>query len=972
MRILARMIRRTLRLHRPKTSLALAFAALVGPALLPGTARAIEPNAALGSRPTFERFDGGDAVVRGLPRWDRPSRAVSPAYQAFLAEVGPGWRASFDAETGVPSRLYGPGLAAPNTVASPAAAEAFARDILSRHARLLAPFHTASGAPDFELVSNDLDGGMRTLGFVQRSGGMRVLGGQVSFRFKNDRLFMIGSEALPNVPSLAMPSSIDEDQAKKAAVEWVERDFGIADADPSLEAPVVVPRREGDRLVYRAAVPVVVTPRFVTAKYRVYVDAATYEPIARKQLYMFASANVLLHVPERAPTYGDRFDAPALLTNVTVEGSQIKTDTLGAVSWTGPGPTDISLTLNGDRARVFNDAGDEAVLAIPLSDATPFVWDASGDEQLDAQLTSFVHAGVVREYARTFAPVLPFLNQQVKATVNIDDICNAYSDGTTINFFLSGQGCANTGRIADVVYHEYGHSLHYHAIIEGVGAFDGALSEGQSDYVAATITGDPATARGFFQDDQPLRDLDPVDHENHWPEDLVGEEHEDGRIIAQALWDMRKNLVASLGPEAGVQKSNELYYQAIRRAVDIPSMYPEILAADDDDGDITNGTPNVCDINEAFERHGLRAIGTTKNDLGIVAPTVEGYAVTVQITGLFPSCPGDAIVGGELDWSQRDDAAASGVVALDVDGSTLTATIPSQPDETVVEYGIDVELDGRTLHLPDNEADPKYQMFVGEVTPLYCTDFETDPEADGWTHRLEQGADEEGADDWMWGEAHGTSQNGDPPEAFSGTHAFGNDLSPEAKLNGLYQPDKVNSASSPVVDLKGHKKVHLQYRRWLNVEDAHFDQATILGNGAEIWHNFDSDQGDNSDTQHTDREWRFHDVDLSSAVGPEGTMQVTFKIASDGGLELGGWTIDDFCIVALDAEGAPCDPADPACGGGGGSDVGGAGGGAGEEELDPEAQGGCTCTLSAKEQPSGFAPFALLALAPLLRRRRRI
>ena len=38
------------------------------------------------------------------------------------------------------------------------------------------------------LVANHLCSGMRSVGFVQHAGGVRVDGGQVSFRFKNDRL----------------------------------------------------------------------------------------------------------------------------------------------------------------------------------------------------------------------------------------------------------------------------------------------------------------------------------------------------------------------------------------------------------------------------------------------------------------------------------------------------------------------------------------------------------------------------------------------------------------------------------------------------------------------------------------------------------------------------------------------------------------------------------------------------------------
>ena len=38
-------------------------------------------------------------------------------------------------------------------------------------------------------------------------------------------------------------------------------------------------------------------------------------------------------------------------------------------------------------------------------------------------------------------------------------------------------------------------------------------------------------------------------------------------------------------------------------------MYPESLLVDDDDGDLSNGTPNLCLINEVFGAHGLYSLG---------------------------------------------------------------------------------------------------------------------------------------------------------------------------------------------------------------------------------------------------------------------------------------------------------------------------------------------------------------------------
>jgi MYXO-CTERM domain-containing protein len=934
---------------------------------------AIQPMASHPAAPAIElrTLDGAprSASPRGVPVWEETPRHLKPAYDAFRAELGLGWRASFDGLRGAPSRLYGPGLAAPGAVSDPALALDAAKGLLARHVDLLAPGASAS---DFVLVSNDLDADLRTIGFRQTRGGLAVDGGQVSFRFKNDRLFVIGTEAFAYVPDLSALPELPVETLEKAARSWVEEDFGEAVVTAVGEARVVPFRDAGGRLRYAKARFVDVAATHDTAKLRVAVDVTTGQPILRTSLLHFASAPVLLRVPMRSPSFGERADLPTILANANVENGATASNVSGEISWTTGTTTDVELFLTGERVRIFNDAGPEATLLATLTDSTPYVWDGSSDTQLDAQLTTFIHAERVRTFAKTFAPNLAFLNNQVHATVNIADQCNAFSDGTTINFFSIGGGCENTGRIADVVFHEYGHSLHYHAVIEGVGAFEGALSEGISDYLAATITGDPATARGFFLSSDELRHLDPPGQENRWPDDVVGEVHYDGLIIGQTLWDLRKNLVETLGSIEGPAQANVLFYQGIRRAVDIPSMYVEVLAADDDDGDLTNGTPNVCAINAAFDLHGLRAISAKANTLAAVAPSVSGYEVSVEITGLFPECDGDTVLGGTLTYRPRNGGIDKSV-AMTLEGTTVRGTIPEVPANTVVNYRVEVELDGRTVRYPDNAADPDYEMFVGTVEPLYCTDFETDPELDGWTHGLLEGEDVEGADDWVWAEPKGTAVNGDPPSAFSGERAFGNDLSIEDNYNGLYQPDRKNFASSPMIDLKGYTKVHLQYRRWLNVEDGQFDRASILVGEVPVWQNLDSDMGNDSKIHHRDREWRFHDVDLTAELAGRTQAQVHFLIESDQGLEFGGWTLDDFCVVGLKETATdPCaDGEGGGCAGAGGAAPEGGGGATGEPSDELEPSGGCDCRAASQSSP-GWAWLPLAgALAAFARRRRK-
>jgi MYXO-CTERM domain-containing protein len=550
----------------------------------------------------------------------------------------------------------------------------------------------------------------------------------------------------------------------------------------------------------------------------------------------------------------------------------------------------VNTGVTGDFIRVNNSAGAEATTTLSLTEGGSAVWEAQG-EYADAQLTTFIHGNIVKEYVRGFSD-LEYLDQLLPANVNVNDSCNAFYNGDSINFFRSASGCGNTGRIADVVYHEFGHAIHDNSIIAGVGAFDGAASEGLSDFLAATITGDPAMGRGFFGSDAPLRHVDPANAEHVWPDD-IGEIHYTGLIIAGALWDMRKALVADLGEMEGVAVANRIFYQAMRRAVDIPTMYFEALAADDDDGDLSNGTPHICQINAGFTVHGLREITAIGSKLSVAPPHQDGYVLSLALTGLFHECPSDETNAAEVEWRLRGQPEVGGLLAMSLGPTGFEAMIPTQPDGSIVEYRVSVAFeDGEEETYPKNPADPYYELFVGHVEPLYCTDFETDPFAEGWTHGLSGGEPGEGADDWQWGQTQSPPESADPSRPYSGDSVLGNDLGADS-FNGDYQTDKINYAESPVIDTTGYEVVRLQYRRWLTVEDHRFDTATIYADGEPVWANAESNDGD---IDHVDSEWRFSDVDLS-AQAADGNVVLRYELSSDGGMNLGGWTVDDFCVV---------------------------------------------------------------------------
>jgi cysteine-rich repeat protein len=218
-------------------------------------------------------------------------------------------------------------------------------------------------------------------------------------------------------------------------------------------------------------------------------------------------------------------------------------------------------------------------------------------------------------------------------------------------------------------------------------------------------------------------------------------------------------------------------------------------------------------------------------------------------------------------------------MSLGVDG-LYSALIPLQTPGTVLQYRVRLNYsNGAEGPLPDNFVDPWYEMFIGEVVPLKCL-------GEQWTTTIGGSGN-----NWIVGVLDGDSAGADPPTGFDdGTHLY---------QAGAYSPGSNTTISFDAVDTLGYANVRLQYYRWLTVEDGFFDSATILADSVPVWSNYASAEETGASFAHIDKEWRFHDVDLSAHVA-DGVVAVAFALASDQGLEFGGWTAGALCIVAFD------------------------------------------------------------------------
>ncbi|MFK7823334.1 MAG: proprotein convertase P-domain-containing protein [Oligoflexales bacterium] len=223
--------------------------------------------------------------------------------------------------------------------------------------------------------------------------------------------------------------------------------------------------------------------------------------------------------------------------------------------------------------------------------------DSAWLDKFIAQTMVYYHTNLIILKAKEYI-TNDWLNETLTANVNLTRTCNAHWDGDTINLYSGNSQCANTGIIADVIYHEWGHGLD----TKTGGIVDGAFSEGYGDIMSLLMTGSSQLGIGFrIPSNGPVRDLEP---NKIYPDDR-GEVHAEGLIIGSTFWDLFLELQAKHSREEALDILANYAFKMIFTADRYTEVYDAILVIDDDDGNLENGTPHKCILNKVFTEHGL-------------------------------------------------------------------------------------------------------------------------------------------------------------------------------------------------------------------------------------------------------------------------------------------------------------------------------------------------------------------------------
>jgi hypothetical protein len=209
--------------------------------------------------------------------------------------------------------------------------------------------------------------------------------------------------------------------------------------------------------------------------------------------------------------------------------------------------------LRGDWANVVSETGSPA-----YSTTNTFDYTRSQDEF--EQVMAYFWITESQKYIQSlgFGSTRPPVNKESQ-DVRINQLGQDNSFETTHpkDELRFGKGGVDDAEDAEVILHEYGHAIH-----EGSGFLfsseeAGAISEGFGDYWAIDVA-DIVARRLGVPERTPLAcvmDWDAtsytstvphclrrVDEDLHYPADLDGEVHDDGRIWSRALFDIRQTL----------------------------------------------------------------------------------------------------------------------------------------------------------------------------------------------------------------------------------------------------------------------------------------------------------------------------------------------------------------------------------------------------------------------------------------------
>ncbi len=651
-----------------------------------------------------------------------------------------------------------------------AALESIARGFLPRVAPML-------GVKPAQLVlskerSRQITDYLWRVDFDVVRGGLPVEGAYVAFTVNHGNLIQIEAESIPSPGSSVPKAEVKRQQALSILSRFLG---GFSAADTFLDGGSMhlLPVAEADASQpdgFARSRGILPAWQFTfvregsAATWRARVDAVKGELLELVDINDYANA----YVRGGAMFLGTQASRPMPYANWPVSF----TNSSGVYIYPGAA---TNSTLSGQYVRALDNcgainepsgvSGDIDFGLSPANNCSTPGHGGAGNTR--SSRTQFYHLNRAKDTARGWYPANAWVNAQLTANVNINSTCNAFWNGVTVNFYRSGGGCGNTGEIEAVSLHEYGHGFDTN---DGNGtSLDKGTGETYGDFTAALVTHSSCIGAGFRTTNcggygdpclscTGVRDIDWGAHLSNTPHTVANfiqtncpasgtyqgpcgrEGHCESYVSSEAVWDLAARDLPSPGSAQAWSTADRLWYlsrpTANKGFVCVTSTpvwsshgcaagtnWRAMRAVDDDNGNLTDGTPNSGALYAAFNRH-LIACTTDAGANTTYAGCTPPATPTVTLT------PGDdqvtvswtAAVGAVYDVFRNDLGCGYGMakVANNVAGSSFVDT--KVANDVAYSYLV-------VAHGTGNEACAAQASACQDVTPRHRTDVYTKDKA---------------------------------------------------------------------------------------------------------------------------------------------------------------------------------------------------------------------------------------------------
>ncbi len=744
-----------------------------------------------------------------------------------------------------------------------------------------------------------------TVRFRQVVRGVPVEGG-----FANVLLDMHGAllsvqvTGSPMLASFPTSSTLDATRAFRRAVEWFRAEQGLVPSfvsEPGLVIDQVVDTngQRAPRLAWKVNVQHVSNDASPVGK-NVFVDAGTgviYRDTESIHFFDVSGSVSSFASPGQLPDIAGNPPAaqPARFIRVTSGATTTFTD--GNGDFTLPGvnaPASVTFQYaNGMYANVQDSVAAEYSLTQTLTSPTgnAATMNSPASALITAQANCSRVVPLLRDFVKAINPSDTHADFAVRANTQIAGSCNAYYDGGSINFFNAQGSCSNTA-YATVITHEEGHWMND---LYGTGNGPDGMGEGNADVWALYVFDTPALApnfngggslrsgnntRAFCGDANPGCYLDV---------------HTDGEPWMGAAWKVRNRLNTTYGNAMGDLIANSIFmgwmngYDQTQIKSIIETQW---LTLDDDDGNLGNGTPHFSQIDLGFRDQAFP---------GITLPPVS----IANVTNL-PSTTnqvGPYVVNATIEANQNPPVLTASLLyrieggsfttlpMTNTGGNNWTVSIPGIAAPAHVAYYLTATNNAaQSASYPTTAPIALVDFDIGTVNVLRFHNFDTTND-EGWTHGS-IGDTSSMTDDWQRSTPAGKSGTGwsDPTGAFSPSTCWGTDDG-QGNSNGAYASNVHAYLRAPITNCSGATNVRLRFRRWLSVQGSGSDQARILVNGQQVYINPTTNMNDGA--------WTQQEVFLGPIANDNPSVQVEWRIKSNGSTNYGGWNIDDVQILWL-------------------------------------------------------------------------